>query len=80
VSKDTIEAQMKFASKNDVTFPLLADEAGKVIKAYGVDGFLGFAKRKTFLIDAKGKIAKVYEEVSPEVHPREVAKDLASIS
>jgi len=79
VSKDTVEAQKKFAKKNALTFELLADEDGEVIKRYGVDLAFGIAKRKSFLIDSKGKIAKVYESVSPAKHAGEVAADLASV-
>ena len=79
MSKDTVEAQKKFAKKNALTFELLADEDGEVIKRYGVDLAFGIAKRKSFLIDSKGKIAKVYESVSPAKHAREVAADLASV-
>jgi peroxiredoxin Q/BCP len=79
VSKDTVEAQKKFADKNRLTFRLLADEDGEVIKRYGVDLAFGIAKRKSFLIDSKGKIAKVYESVSPAKHAGEVAADLAAV-
>jgi len=79
VSKDTVEAQKKFAQKNDLTFPLLADSQGDVIRRYGVDLAFGIAKRKTFLIDSKGKIAKIYESVSPKTHAAEVAGDLKSV-
>jgi len=79
VSKNTVEAQAKFAKKNALTFGLLADEDGEVIKRYGVDLAFGIAKRKSFLIDSKGKIAKVYESVSPAKHAREVAADFASV-
>ena len=79
MSKDTVEAQAKFAKKNALTFRLLADQDGEVIKRYGVDLAFGIAKRKSFLIDSKGKIAKVYESVSPARHAREVAADLASV-
>jgi len=79
VSKDTVEAQKKFAQKNDLTFPLLADSQGDVIRRYGVDLAFGIAKRKTFLIDSKGKIAKIYESVSPKTHAAEVARDLKSV-
>ena len=79
MSKDTVEAQKKFAEKNSLTFRLLADADGAVIKAYGVESLLGFAKRKSFLIDSKGKIAKIYESVSPAKHAGEVAADLASV-
>lgn len=79
MSKDTVEAQKKFAKKNALTFRLLADEDSEVIKRYGVDLAFGVAKRKSFLIDSKGKIAKVYESVSPAKHAGEVAADLASV-
>ena len=79
MSKDTVEAQAKFAKKNALTFGLLADEDGEVIKRYGVDLAFGIAKRKSFLIDSKGKIAKVYESVSPACFAGEVAADFASV-
>lgn len=80
MSKDTVEAQKRFAEKNALKYRLLADADGAVIKSYGVDGLFGFAKRKSFLIDSKGKIAKVYGDVSPAEHAGEVAADLASVS
>ena len=79
MSKDTVEAQKKFAAKNGLTFRLLADVDGEVIKRYGVDLAFGIAKRKSFLVDSKGKIAKVYDSVSPAKHAGEVAVDLASV-
>lgn len=79
VSKDTVEAQRKFAEKNKLTFRLLADEDSEVIALYGVGLAFGVAKRKSFLIDSKGKIAKVYESVSPAKHAGEVHKDLESV-
>jgi len=79
VSKDTVEAQAKFAKKNSLTFRLLADAKGEVIALYGVDGLLGYSKRLSFLIDSKGKIAKVYEKVSPAKHAAEVIEDLESV-
>jgi peroxiredoxin Q/BCP len=79
VSKDTVASQRKFADKFRLGFPLLADPGGAVIKAYGVDGLLGFAKRKTFLIDSKGKIAKVIDDVNASRHAAEVAEALAGV-
>lgn len=79
MSKDTVEAQRKFADKNRLTFRLLADVEGEVIKRYGVDLAFGVAKRKSFLVDSKGKIAKVYESVSPAKHAGEVVRDLEAV-
>ena len=50
-----------------------------MIRRYGVDLAFGIAKRKSFLIDSKGKVAKVYETVVPSKHAAEVLKDLASV-
>jgi len=51
-----------------------------VIRRYGVDLAFGIAKRMSFLIDRKGRIAKVYASVSPARHAGEVAKDLEAVS
>jgi thioredoxin-dependent peroxiredoxin len=79
VSKDTVDAQERFAKKNGLRFSLLADSKGEVIRRYGVDLAFGIAKRKTFLIDSKGKIAKIYESVSPKTHAAEVAETLKGV-
>ena len=80
VSKDAVQSQRKFADKLHLGFPLLADADGAVIKAYGVDGLLGFAKRKTFLIDSKGRIAKILDDVNASVHAAEVAEALEGVT
>lgn len=79
VSKDTVESQGAFSSKFSLNFPLLADADGSVIKAYGVDTLFGFAKRKTFLIDSTGKIARVFESVDPALHAEEVLEALGAV-
>jgi peroxiredoxin Q/BCP len=79
VSKDAVQSQRKFADKLHLGFPLLADADGAVIKAYGVDGLFGYAKRKTFLIDSKGKIAKILDDVNASVHAAEVAEALKGV-
>jgi thioredoxin-dependent peroxiredoxin len=76
-----VRAQKAFAEKNKLTFRLLADENGDVIALYGVAGLaFGVAKRKSFLIDSKGKVAKVYESVSPAKHAAEVVEDLGDVA
>lgn len=71
VSKDSIESHKKFADKYDLNFPILSDTSGEVIKKYGANGVLG-TLRKTFLIDKEGEIRKIYENVNPTVHAREI--------
>ena len=79
VSKDSVEAQKKFAKKQRLTFRLLADEEGAVIRLYGVDGLLGLAKRQTFLVNSKGKIGGIFHKVVPASHAAEVAVALESV-
>ena len=49
VSTDSVKAQKAFQEKYHLPFPLLADEDGKVITAFGVPKTMGFAKRQAFL-------------------------------
>ncbi len=51
-------------------------------KAYGALLSLGpltFAKRHSFIIDLRGRIAKVYREVNAKRHSDEVIADLKSL-
>jgi peroxiredoxin len=45
-----------------------------------VDLAFGVARRKSFLVDSKGNIAKVYENVTPAKHAAEVLEDLKIVS
>ena len=83
VSIDTVKSHAKFAKKFDLTFPILADEKKELVEAYDVWGKKKFMGREymgiyrvSFLIDPKGKIAKIYDPVKPELHAEEVMRDL----
>ncbi|MBI4449888.1 thioredoxin-dependent thiol peroxidase [Candidatus Uhrbacteria bacterium] len=87
VSTDTTASHKKFVEKYGLPFPLLADPAKKVVRAYGVWGkkkFMGReyegTKRMSFLIDPKGKVAKIYEDVKPAAHADEVLSDHSSLA
>ena len=75
VSPDTVEAQAKFKKKFDLPFPLLADADHKLAEAYGVwkeknmygKKSMG-VERTTFIIDAEGKIQKIFPRVKVEGH------------
>jgi thioredoxin-dependent peroxiredoxin len=79
VSVDSVESHKKFAEKYNLPFTLLADEKKEVVGKYGVWGWNKFMGREyegtlrtSFLIDPEGKIARIYENVKPEVHAEEV--------
>ena len=86
VSKDNLKSHDKFRDKYKIKFDLLSDEDLKVLKKYKVWGkkkfmgreFMGVI-RTTFLIDKKGKILKVWENVKVKDHAKEVLDTLANI-
>lgn len=58
VSPQSPESHRQFRDRFGLPFTLLSDEPKSVIKAYGVDGPLGFGvRRATFLIDGGQRIA-----------------------
>jgi peroxiredoxin Q/BCP len=79
VSKDKMPPIEKFAAKYNLTFPLASDEKTGVAEAYGVwieksmygRKYMGM-DRATFLIDAKGRIAKIWRKVSVTGHAKAV--------
>ena len=73
ISADKPATQQKFVEKFGLTFPMISDAAKEIIDAYGVREVLGVAaKRRTFLIDPHGKIARVWLNVNVEGHAEEV--------
>jgi peroxiredoxin Q/BCP len=57
VSPQDVASHKRFAEKHGLNFPLLADPHKNAVKAYDVDGPLGFGVRRgTYLIGADGKI------------------------
>lgn len=75
VSEDDAKSHEEFAKEQKLPFPILADPSGEWLRAFGVPMRLGMASRVSFLIDANGKVAKVYPDVDPGVHADEVLKD-----
>ncbi|OGM61349.1 hypothetical protein A3A52_05550 [Candidatus Woesebacteria bacterium RIFCSPLOWO2_01_FULL_39_14] len=83
ISTDPIASHLKFAQKHRLPFIILSDSEKKTVKLYDVwkpKKFMGkeyFGTiRTSFLIDPKGKIAKIYEKVNPNIHSKEVLEDL----
>lgn len=83
ISADSVKKHAKFVEKFSLPFTLLADEEKKMVEAYGVwtkKKFMGReymgVLRTSFLVNPKGKIVKVYEQVKPQIHAEEVLADL----
>jgi peroxiredoxin Q/BCP len=57
VSPQDVESHRRFADKHGLNFPLLADPDKTAVKAYDLDGPLGFGVRRgTYLIGSDGRI------------------------
>ena len=87
ISPDKPAKQAKFDAKHGLGFPLLADEDHAVADAYGTWGeksmygktYMG-VQRATFIIDADGRIAKVFPKVSPKTHDDAVLEALGALA
>ncbi|RLK10953.1 peroxiredoxin [Ruegeria conchae] len=79
ISRDTVAKHDKFVAKHGLTTPLLSDEGQTVCEDYGVwveknmygRKSMGI-ERSTFLIDAEGKIARIWRKVKVPGHVDEV--------
>ena len=83
ISKDSLDSHNKFKKKYKIKFDLLSDLDKKVLKKYKVwrkkkfmgREFMGVI-RSTFLIDKKGRILKIWDNVKVKDHAKEVLKTL----
>ncbi|MCP9781220.1 MULTISPECIES: thioredoxin-dependent thiol peroxidase [Cyanobium] len=84
ISKDGASSHAKFIAKYDLPFTLLSDaEPCAVAAAYGSYGLKKFMgkeymgmMRHTFVVDAEGKIEKIYTKVKSETMADDILSDL----
>jgi peroxiredoxin len=75
VSKDSVKRHDKFKAKYGLTFPLVSDEAGGMVEAYGSwvektlygRQYMGI-DRSTFLIGPDGRIRRIWRKVRVPGH------------
>jgi thioredoxin-dependent peroxiredoxin len=79
VSTDDNTSHKAFAEKYSLPFLLLPDTDHQIARAFGVPISNGYAKRVTFVIDAKGQVAKVYPAVNPRGHATELVAALSTL-
>jgi peroxiredoxin Q/BCP len=87
ISPDEVKDIDKFAGKYDLDFTLLADADHAVAERYGTwveksmygRKYMG-VQRASFIIDPKGKIAKVLPKVQPKRHDELMLKALDELS
>ncbi|PCH76808.1 MAG: thioredoxin-dependent thiol peroxidase [Flavobacteriaceae bacterium] len=79
VSADTAKRQQNFKTKNELPYPLIADEDKTVINAFGVWGPKKFMGREyegihriTFVIDENGLITDIITKVKTKFHADQI--------
>lgn len=80
VSPDSERSHRNFCAKHDLNFTLLADTDHSVCEAFGVWAEKSMYGRKymgvlrtTFVIDAEGRIEKIFTKVDTKNHYRQIA-------
>ena len=87
VSTDDVASHAKFRDKYQLNFPLLADSDHKVAEKYGAwreknmygKKSMGI-QRSTYLIDAEGKVAHVWQRVQVDGHDEKVLAALKELA
>jgi thioredoxin-dependent peroxiredoxin len=86
VSPDSVRSHARFKAKHGLPFTLVADTDHAVCEAYGVwrektlfgRTYMGVV-RTTFLIDAEGRVARVFEVTRAAGHAAEVAAAIKAL-
>ncbi len=87
ISADSIESHGKFRDKYKLNFPLLSDTDHAIAEKYGAwreknmygKKSMGI-QRSTYLIDAEGKVAKVWKAVKVDGHAEQVVAALKEMA
>jgi peroxiredoxin Q/BCP len=87
VSPDDVKSHEKFRDKYRLNFPLLADPEHKVAEKYGAwreknmygKKTMGI-QRSTYLIDAAGKVVRVWKKVRVDGHDAQVIEALQELA
>ena len=87
ISPDAVESHVKFRDKFSLNFPLLADPDHAMADKYGAwreknmygKKSMGI-QRSTYLIDADGKVAKLWKRVKVDGHDQQVIDALKELA
>jgi len=83
ISKDNEHSHDHFREKYKLNFTLLSDVTGNTIHAYGAWGKKMFGRegilRKTFIINPRGEVVKIFGRVIPAGHGEQVVESLKEL-
>jgi len=68
VSTQDAASHREFRAKHGLNFPLLADPDKRIVRAYNTLGFMGVAKRVTYVIGPDGVIVDSFKSLNPKPH------------
>ena len=86
ISPDSVASHKKFRTKHELSIKLAADEDKTAASAYGVwveksmygRKYMG-VERSTFLIDAKGRVARAWHKVKVPKHAEQVLEAVKAL-
>ncbi len=84
ISNDSEKSHIKFITKFELPFPLIADTEKKMVEGYGVwveksmygRKYMGIA-RTTFIINEKGIIISIIDKVDTKNHSQQILDQIA---
>ena len=87
ISPDSPKKHNNFITKHDLTVSLISDEEKELLQNYGIwveksmygKKYMG-VERSTFIIDQKGKVAKIWRKVKVPGHAEEVLEAVREIA
>ena len=83
LSADDVGSHKSFCTKYSLTLDLLSDPSAKLLTALGVgqSEYKGtrYWNRTTFIVDPKGTLRKVYENVQPDGHEKLLLRDIQTL-
>jgi thioredoxin-dependent peroxiredoxin len=86
VSTDSVKKHQNFKKKYQLPYTLVADTDHRIAEQYGVWAEKLFFGRKywgivrtTFIIDARGRVARILTKLEPEQHATEAAAAVAAL-
>lgn len=86
ISPDPVKSHDKFKAKHGLEFALIADETKELLEAFGLwveksmygRTYMG-VERSTVLIDAEGKVARIWRKVKVDGHAEDVLAGAQSL-
>jgi len=68
ISVDSTDDQQRFREECHLPFDLVADEDRTISRRFGVLGAAGVARRRTFVVDGRGRVVGVVRSWRPKRH------------